>query len=188
MLSFWTLAHPARGGAVLMAAAVFGLGVAAGAFVRSDAILSRPAESASAAFGASTPRGTIRGEPSLAGHPAEVLRVIDGDTFEARVRVWPGLDITTKVRLRGIDAPEMRARCEQEFRRAEAARVALATLLAEGRVTIARVDFDKYGGRVVADAATPRTPDVSRALLVTGLVRSYDGGRRRSWCGATRSE
>src|SRR6185312_332928 len=46
---------------------------------------------------------------SRAGHPADVLRVIDGDTFEARVHVWPGLDITTKVRLRGVDAPEMRA-------------------------------------------------------------------------------
>ena len=49
-----------------------------------------------------------------AAHPAEILRVIDGDTFEARVRVWPGLDITTKVRLRGIDAPELRAHCEGE--------------------------------------------------------------------------
>jgi endonuclease YncB( thermonuclease family) len=38
-------------------------------------------------------------------HPAEVLRVLDGDTFEARVRLWPGLDVTTKVRLRGVDAP-----------------------------------------------------------------------------------
>jgi len=26
-------------------------------------------------------------------HAAEVLRVIDGDTFEARVHVWPGIDI-----------------------------------------------------------------------------------------------
>lgn len=25
------------------------------------------------------------------GHPAEVLRVNDGDTFEARVHVWPGM-------------------------------------------------------------------------------------------------
>ena len=32
-------------------------------------------------------------------YPADVLRVIDGDTFEARVRVWPGLDVDTKVRL-----------------------------------------------------------------------------------------
>jgi endonuclease YncB( thermonuclease family) len=35
----------------------------------------------------------------------DVLRVIDGDTFEARIRIWPGHDVTTKVRLRDIDAP-----------------------------------------------------------------------------------
>jgi endonuclease YncB( thermonuclease family) len=40
-------------------------------------------------------------------YPAEVLRIIDGDTFEARVRVWPGLDVDTKVRLRGIVSAAM---------------------------------------------------------------------------------
>jgi endonuclease YncB( thermonuclease family) len=117
------------------------------------------------------------------GHPAEVLRVNDGDTFEARVHVWPGMQVTTKVRLRGIDAAEFRAQCAEEYRLAGAARDALARLLAEGGVTIGRIDFDKYGGRVVANAATRATPDISEALLKTGLVRPYDGGRRESWCG-----
>ena len=48
--------------------------------------------------------------PLHGGYPVEVLRVIDGDTFEARVRIWPGMDVTTKVRLRGIDAAELHAR------------------------------------------------------------------------------
>jgi endonuclease YncB( thermonuclease family) len=112
-----------------------------------------------------------------------VLRVNDGDTFEARVHVWPGMQVTTKVRLRGIDAAEFRAQCAEEVRLAAAARDALSRLLAEGGVTIGRIDFDKYGGRVVASAATRNTPDVSDALLKTGLVRAYDGGRRTSWCG-----
>jgi endonuclease YncB( thermonuclease family) len=115
-------------------------------------------------------------------HPTQVLRVIDGDTFEARVRVWPGFEITTKVRLRGIDAPEFNARCAGELAKAEAARDALAAILAEGTVGIARVAPDKYGGRVIADASTRKTPDVSAALLGGGLVRSYAGGRRESWC------
>jgi len=117
------------------------------------------------------------------GHPAEVLRVNDGDTFEARVHVWPGMQVTTKVRLRGIDAAEFRAQCAEEYRLATAARDALSRLLAEGGVTIGRIDFDKYGGRVVANAATRTTPDISEALLKTGYVRAYDGGRRESWCG-----
>ena len=59
------------------------------------------------------------------GHAAEVLRVNDGDTFEARVHVWPGMQVTTKVRLRGIDAAEFSARCAEEYRLATAARDAL---------------------------------------------------------------
>lgn len=39
-------------------------------------------------------------------HPVDVVRTIDGDTFEALVHLWPGLDMTTRVRLRGIDAAE----------------------------------------------------------------------------------
>jgi endonuclease YncB( thermonuclease family) len=63
--------------------------------------------------GASTvaPRSLPASRAGAASAPADVIRILDGDTFEARARVWPGLDITTKVRLRGIDAPEMRARC-----------------------------------------------------------------------------
>ena len=63
-------------------------------------------------------------------YPAEVVRVIDGDTFEARVRVWPGLDVNTKVRLRNIDAPELHARCADELGKAQAARAALEAMLA----------------------------------------------------------
>lgn len=114
---------------------------------------------------------------------ADVLRVIDGDTFEARVHVWPGIDITTKVRLRGIDAPEMKANCRDEAVRADAAKIALQTMLSQGGVTISRVGLDKYGGRVVADAATRSTTDVSSNLLDAGHARRYNGGRRESWCG-----
>src|SRR5262245_17800193 len=98
-------------------------------------------------------------------YAGDLVRVIDGDTFEARVHLWPGLDITTKVRLRGIDAPELRARCAEERSRAEAARAALQALLDQGEVGITDVMLDKYGGRVVARASTQRTSDVSTALL-----------------------
>jgi endonuclease YncB( thermonuclease family) len=120
---------------------------------------------------------------SAMAYPAEVLRVIDGDTFAARVRVWPGLNVETKVRLRGIDAAELHARCAEEFSKAEAARAALQAILAEGDVTISRVGVDKYGGRVDAATATRATPDVSAAMLAGGFARAYAGGRRAGWCG-----
>ena len=117
-----------------------------------------------------------------AAHSAEVLRVLDGDTFEARVHLWPGLNITTRVRLRGIDAPELNARCMDERIKAEAARDALRAMLDRGEVGIMRVSLDKYGGRVLADASAFSIPDVAASLLNTGHVRRYSGARRETWC------
>jgi endonuclease YncB( thermonuclease family) len=117
-------------------------------------------------------------------HSVDVVRVMDGDTFEARVHLWPGLDMTTRVRLRGIDAPEMKGACAEEFRMADASGEALRALLAEGDVAIFNIGPDKYNGRVVADAATRRTPSISSALLASGHARSYQGGKRGGWCRA----
>jgi len=168
---------PQRGGPLLLAAAIFAAGLTAGALIapvsgsRGDAVAAIQTREPQ-------PASMLR-----SGHPAEVVRVLDGDTFEARVRIWPGMDITTRVRLRGIDAPEMHARCDDERMKALAARDALARLLAEGSVGIARIGQDKYGGRVDADVSTARTPDVSATMLEGGFARRYSGGRRESWCG-----
>jgi endonuclease YncB( thermonuclease family) len=116
--------------------------------------------------------------------PVAVLRTIDGDTFVARVR-WRDRDILTRVRLRGIDAPELKAGCAREFRMAVAATGALRRLLGEGAVVIFNIGPDKYAGRVVADVATARTANVSGALLAAGQARSYNGGHRDGWCGST---
>ena len=121
------------------------------------------------------------GNPDLR-HPVDVIRTIDGDTFEARVHLRPGLDMTTRVRLRGIDAPELKAACPEELHMAEAATGALRDLLAQGEVAIYNIGPDKYQGRVVADAATKRTDNVSAALLAAGHARSYSGGHRGGWC------
>jgi micrococcal nuclease len=115
-------------------------------------------------------------------HPVDVIRTIDGDTFEARVHLAPGQDVTTRIRLRGIDAPELKAACGEELRLAEAATDALRDLLRQGEVAIYNIGPDKYQGRVVADVATKRTGNVSAALITTGLVRSYNGGHRDGWC------
>ena len=112
-----------------------------------------------------------------------MLRTIDGDTFEAKVHLWPGLDMVTRVRLRGIDAPELKAACAEEYRMARSASDALRALLAEGEVTIFNIGPDKYNGRVVADAATRQTPNVSEVLLAAGHARRYGGGHRSGWCG-----
>jgi endonuclease YncB( thermonuclease family) len=164
-------------------AAAFAAGCVGGGLIVLT-VQSRPAPASvpGAAGGDTRPAIAPTASARVGTHPAEVLRVIDGDTFEARVHVWPGLDITTKVRLRGVDAPELKARCPAERAMAEAARDALRDMLAEGAVGIAAVTPDKYGGRVVADAGTRSVASVSAELRAKGLARSYGGGSRRGWC------
>jgi endonuclease YncB( thermonuclease family) len=176
LLSRLLSAGPRATGA-LLAAATFAAGLGVGASIG-------PVTASRSATPFPSPALTAAGPgPARAVHPAEVLRVIDGDTFEARVNLWPGLDITTRVRLRGVDAPELKARCDEERFKAEAAREALRTILDQGEVGISHVTLDKYGGRVVADASTQRTADVSAMLLGAGHVRRYGGGHRDGWCG-----
>jgi len=178
------------GGMVAMlAAATFLLGLAAGSILRparfsQAAVFAAPA--AQQRHDGALLDTTATSVPAAAAqltYPVDVVRVIDGDTFEANVHVWPGMTIDTKVRLRDIDAPELHARCPDEYAKADAARTALTRILAEGGVAISKVGIDKYGGRVDAVAATRSTADVSAALLSGGFARRYDGGRRESWCG-----
>ena len=166
-----SLTHPRRAHAKLAIAAVFVLGALAGATLgpgRDWASLLRPAPAALPS--------------SVQSAAADVLRVYDGDTFEARVRFGPGEVIRTKVRLRGIDTPERDARCAEEAAMAETARRALADLLAQGNVTVTQLGRDRYG-RLLAAVSTRGTPDVSAALLRRGVARAYDGGPRPGWCG-----
>jgi endonuclease YncB( thermonuclease family) len=110
-------------------------------------------------------------------YPVHVLYVIDGDTFRAESG---GTEF--RVRLRDIDAPELHARCHEEYVGAVQARLGLQRLLAAGAVTITDVGVDKFLGRVDAHVATRSTPDVSAAMLRAGLARPYNGGHRGSWC------
>jgi len=186
-LSFAALSHRRHdrplGGLLPILGVIFGLGLGVGAIIRSPSTPNHPiAAFADRAPIAATRHGAAAFNPQLT-YAAEVLRVIDGDTFAARVRVWPGLDVDTKVRLRSIDAPELHARCAREYLQAEAARTALQTILAAGGVTVSHIGADKYRGRIDADVMTRGTADVSAAMLKGGWARSYDGGRRGSWCG-----
>jgi endonuclease YncB( thermonuclease family) len=181
-LSSAALAHPHHGNTLMVAGAMLALGVFVGAAVRPALTpqAAAPVELARAAAFPVAPTA-LKLDPQHS-YPAEVIRVIDGDTFQARVRVWPGLDVDTKVRLRGIDAAELHARCDDERVKAEAARAALQTILAEGGVAISRVGVNKYGGRVDASASTRSTADVSAAMLNGGWARVYDGRKRGTWC------
>jgi endonuclease YncB( thermonuclease family) len=177
---------PASGAPAWLFALIFVTGIAIGTAIPGRDRLpwaATPEPSAERGVSPQSPPATwSRDGNTTVRHAVDVVRIIDGDTFEARVRLWPGLEMTTRVRLRGIDAPEMKGACAEEMRMAETASEALRIQLADGDVTIFNIGPDKYNGRVVADAATRRTPNVSAALLSAGHARPYQGGRRGGWC------
>jgi endonuclease YncB( thermonuclease family) len=115
--------------------------------------------------------------------PAELVRVIDGDTIEVRALIWLDQLVTTRVRIRNIDAPELNARCPAEARLAQDSAAALARLLGEGRLLLTDIGRDKYGGRVLARVLTAGGRDAGDALRAAGLARAYAGKRREGWCG-----
>jgi endonuclease YncB( thermonuclease family) len=172
--SFAAFARQRHGGALVTAAVIFALGVSVGAMVRPSSLpqsaasfdTARAAAAAARDAEPAAPVGTNSRKFDLQTvYPAEVVRIIDGDTFLARVQMWPGVSVDTKVRLRGVDAPELHARCADEYAKAQAARAALETMLAAGGVTISRVGIDKYGGRVDASVATRPARGL---VLITG--------------------
>lgn len=118
---------------------------------------------------------------------AQVLRVIDGDTIEARIAIWLGNDIVSKIRLRGIDAPELNGACAWEVRQAAASRERLQALIGQGSILLTEIGGDKYFGRVLARVLTPTGSDVAHILLAEGLARPYYGGKRSEWCSKERA-
>lgn len=120
---------------------------------------------------------------------ARVTEVVDGDTLAVRVSIWLDQEVTTRVRVDGIDTPESRSACAEEKRMAQAAKEKLATLVAaatEGRgdstIRLYDVEHDKYGGRVRARVTLADGADLAQAMIRTGHARAYQGGKRQPWC------
>ena len=116
----------------------------------------------------------------------EIVRVVDGDTFKARVQVWFGQEITTSVRVRGFDAPEIKGKCAEESKTAQEATNMLREILASGPVTLHNIGPDKYFGRVVASVHVKLKDgvdtDVAQMMIAAGMGRAYNGGTRGGWC------
>lgn len=101
-----------------------------------------------------------------------------------------------KVRIRGIDTPEMpadsylqtgklgRAQCHEEAVDALAAKRLVEILAEESETKIMKVtnfEWDKYGGRILADVKIDGK-DVATMLVTSGYAVPYAGGTKTEWC------
>ena len=100
---------------------------------------------------------------------ADNIRVADGDTF------------TAKIRISNIDTPDINGKCAYERELAQRAKVFTTEQLAKGSVVI-RQDkrgIDRYG-RMLARVEV-RGQDLGEMLVKEGLARLWRG-KREPWC------
>lgn len=127
----------------------------------------------------------------LAGpFPFDVLEVIDGDTFRARIDIWLGQSVEVKVRLKGVDTPELRGKCAAEKKLALEAKEFATKWLEENPAQLVGVHYGTYAGRVLATIERSRVlattknkggDTLSAALLSENLAKPYRG-RKAKWC------
>ena len=130
-----------------------------------------------------------------------VINVRDGDTVEIRLTLPEPLD-KVSVRIYGIDTPEIpaasyattgklsRAKCVQEAVMGLAARDMVRDLVDNngGLLILKGFTWDKYGGRIDADAyvidiKTGAETYIADQLLTAGLAVEYFGGtKNKDWC------
>lgn len=124
-----------------------------------------------------------------------VLEVYDGDTIVTFYQGLPSPLNQVSVRILHIDTPEMpaksyattgklgNAKCVKEAEKAIQAKQAILTLLADSRTMyISQYQWDKYGGRILANVSI-NGKDVAEMLIANGLAVRYEGERKtHDWC------
>jgi endonuclease YncB( thermonuclease family) len=120
--------------------------------------------------------------------PAEVVRVIDGDTFEVRAFLWHGLEKAVTIRLNGVNTPEKRKRagcipCGDEKKLAAKATKFVKKLIGKkGKIYLSNISGGQYD-RYTADITTKTGKDLGKALIAQGLAKPYTSKGRACWCG-----
>ena len=89
----------------------------------------------------------------------------------------------TAIRVRGVDTPELKAKCPEEHALAQKAKAFTAGFLPAGSIVILRkIKADKYRGRYDADVQRSDGRELAAALIGAGIARPYQGAKRGAWC------
>ena len=105
-----------------------------------------------------------------------VLRIVDGDTFDARINLGFGIFVKKRIRMWGINTPESRTRDLAEKKLGLAAKEHLKAHLAGGVCDIDSIELGKYG-RVIGIAYV-EGKNINERMLKTEGTTEYYGGKR----------
>ena len=101
---------------------------------------------------------------------AFVNGVVDGDTFDATVELTPTLRALRRIRLRGVDSPEIRTKDPEEKRRGQFARACLVQLVEKLPCRLVLHGRDHYG-RWVCDVSNDDYTDIAGMMVEMGAAR-----------------
>ena len=101
-------------------------------------------------------------------YPGVVDRVHDGDTIYIRLDAGFDLTIYARVRVYGINAPELDSDAGKQARD-----YAEQLLPAGAAVQVVSHGWDKYGGRVDGDITLPAGSDFAQQMLTSGHAVPY---------------
>lgn len=106
----------------------------------------------------------------------KVERVIDGDTVDIIIDLGFGLSLKQRVRVIGIDTPELRSKNEAEREAAKKSKdFAEQWFISDNCMTVTTYKDDKYG-RILGDfKRTDKSEAFSEALLSAGHAEIYRG-------------
>lgn len=134
------------------------------------------------------------GIPNAHWFPAEIIKVIDGDTVKVKLTLYPNLYQEVNVRFAGVDAPESRrgkkngtAIPECEIALGKQVKQYVGETLADVSKIWVKQDIGqkgKYAGRMVGEIWYQQSQDsisLSEHLLHLGMVKPYHGGNRDVW-------
>ena len=101
-------------------------------------------------------------------YKAKVLRVIDGDTMICEVDLGFSIKVTERIRLRGINTPEVRG---TEKRRGLEVKEIVKSIIEEKEITLQVYKKGKYG-RYIADIIVD-DQNLSEYLITNNLGKRY---------------
>lgn len=109
-------------------------------------------------------------------YKAKVLSIYDGDTITVLIQLGFDISFQAKLRLYGINTPEIRTRNKEEKLKGIEARNFLAELIENKEVIIETTKQEKYG-RYLATIFLGRI-NVNKLLIKKGFAKEYYGEKR----------
>ena len=108
-------------------------------------------------------------------YAAELVRVIDGDTVDCVIDLGFDIKYKCRVRLKGINTPEVRTRDLEEKKRGLAAKDRVIELFEGQETFIINTELDKKGkyGRILGTIIINNDESINQILLSEGHAEVY---------------